>query len=990
MSDSFEGDNGIRQFQKVILVVEDDKHLNPFICKEIEERFGDKVRTIPFFDGRPAFDFLKENPDKVHLIISCILMPELDGIKLLRMCKELKPRLPFIIHTAMDYRDDFAAWASEAYIVKSADLTLLLKTIDDLLFDKKSGDKREPAKIIFDQKRENPSIKLAAPTARSYKKGLELHSSSQILYANIVFNNPFRILGLPVNATEREITKQENDLKIYFKMGKTPKVKVEFPCFPACNRTSESVEEAKKKIERSENRLLYSFFWYSNEGSVNQLALDVLSEGKTEKAMELWEKALSKYMIDSDMVEKSFQPTDGELVNAIIDNFLIPYLADNYEIDQILSESVSRHALRSALKVYATDIREENLSSDDDFYYVVSNGPIGTDDNDEEMELDVEIEKTSVDALIADLSSKNLALPVKDFSYAKNLMVLYLGLAFKENELNFRYFSNALHLAGRIFHSNDALSQYATSIVGSHYGHDNGNMIAKFYIDEILKCVKPLLDDNPYKGTLDEIAKSFCLFPDKFRKEAIAILTNKPIQDIKKKVKETANKREKNPLEANKYGEELYKNTYDTLLTLKDILLANSLQYQNISDAVADEIVACSFDFFMEHRDKESNIDPGDDALKLAKYADCIASATRIKDRINKNMPILEEWVKDKPSRERRKKADPHIDYIVKQLNGLPDPDKVSPNELSVADTFLGYCMVRLRALKNIISLNVENLPSIIILEQFENNENKWPENEEGDFIRKIEGGKYILQSTNKKNGHWSWGVNHLDFSKFYNFTFECSITKIKGTDNAGFGIVWSYQKKAENTGYFKFCISGNGYYCFKEYNQGWVGGFKWTASEHVVRGNETNILTVRKNGNLVNFYINDKLIIGERISGENMIGNGIGFDVAQDMTIGVNYLYFCDTYISDFRTIFDYNYYMNLSSAVASRTLDFCIAYANRTHDMEKPITLMNKIQHIDMAPELRKRFDNNENILKSNLRIKEANTPPIIKLFKKVSKWF
>ena len=79
----------------------------------------------------------------------------------------------------------------------------------------------------------------------------------------------------------------------------------------------------------------------------------------------------------------------------------------------------------------------------------------------------------------------------------------------------------------------------------------------------------------------------------------------------------------------------------------------------------------------------------------------------------------------------------------------------------------------------------------------------------------------------------------------------------------------------------------------------------------------------------------------------------------------------------------------MDLSSAVASRTLDFCIAYANRTHDMEKPIMLMNKIQHIDMVPELRKRFDNNEDILKNNLRIKEENTPTLIKLFKKVSKW-
>jgi hypothetical protein len=34
--------------------------------------------------------------------------------------------------TAYDYRDDFAVWASEAYIVKSSDLTELKATIKKL------------------------------------------------------------------------------------------------------------------------------------------------------------------------------------------------------------------------------------------------------------------------------------------------------------------------------------------------------------------------------------------------------------------------------------------------------------------------------------------------------------------------------------------------------------------------------------------------------------------------------------------------------------------------------------------------------------------------------------------------------------------------------------------------------------------------------------------------------------------------------------------
>ena len=82
-------------------------------------------------NGAKAMElFIQENPDIVTLDI---LMPDIDGIKLLRQMKEKKPRLPIIMSTAYDYRDDFAVWASEAYIVKSSDLDELKKTIKTLL-----------------------------------------------------------------------------------------------------------------------------------------------------------------------------------------------------------------------------------------------------------------------------------------------------------------------------------------------------------------------------------------------------------------------------------------------------------------------------------------------------------------------------------------------------------------------------------------------------------------------------------------------------------------------------------------------------------------------------------------------------------------------------------------------------------------------------------------------------------------------------------------
>lgn len=111
-----------------ILVVDDDLHIQKLYKEELEE---EGYEVVIAGTGEMALElFVREDPDLVTLDI---LMPDIDGIKLLRQMKEKKPRLPVIMSTAYDYRDDFAVWASEAYIVKSADLNELKSTIKKLL-----------------------------------------------------------------------------------------------------------------------------------------------------------------------------------------------------------------------------------------------------------------------------------------------------------------------------------------------------------------------------------------------------------------------------------------------------------------------------------------------------------------------------------------------------------------------------------------------------------------------------------------------------------------------------------------------------------------------------------------------------------------------------------------------------------------------------------------------------------------------------------------
>jgi DNA-binding response OmpR family regulator len=111
-----------------ILVVDDDLHIQRLYKEEFEEEGYDVVIAS---NGQEAIElFNRENPDIVTLDI---LLPDIDGIRLLRQMKEKNPKVPIIMSTAYDYRDDFAVWASEAYMVKSSNLEELKEKIKELI-----------------------------------------------------------------------------------------------------------------------------------------------------------------------------------------------------------------------------------------------------------------------------------------------------------------------------------------------------------------------------------------------------------------------------------------------------------------------------------------------------------------------------------------------------------------------------------------------------------------------------------------------------------------------------------------------------------------------------------------------------------------------------------------------------------------------------------------------------------------------------------------
>ncbi len=115
--------------KKRILLVDDEESIQLLYREEFEDEgyVVDSARN-----GVEALAKFRECPP--DLVLLDINMPGMNGIEVLRQMKELRPSLPVILNSAyQEYKQDFGSWASEAYVVKSANMDELKATVRKFL-----------------------------------------------------------------------------------------------------------------------------------------------------------------------------------------------------------------------------------------------------------------------------------------------------------------------------------------------------------------------------------------------------------------------------------------------------------------------------------------------------------------------------------------------------------------------------------------------------------------------------------------------------------------------------------------------------------------------------------------------------------------------------------------------------------------------------------------------------------------------------------------
>ena len=115
-----------------VLIVEDDEEIRNYIAKGV----GDKFHIMESRNGKEALEqIFKKAPD---LVISDIMMPEMDGLTL---CRKIKQNvnlnhIPVILLTAKTREEDNLEGlntGADAYIMKPFNIEILQKTVENLI-----------------------------------------------------------------------------------------------------------------------------------------------------------------------------------------------------------------------------------------------------------------------------------------------------------------------------------------------------------------------------------------------------------------------------------------------------------------------------------------------------------------------------------------------------------------------------------------------------------------------------------------------------------------------------------------------------------------------------------------------------------------------------------------------------------------------------------------------------------------------------------------
>ena len=108
---------------------------------------------------------------------------------------------------------------------------------------------------------------------------------------DVIKNNPFRILGVHVNASIRDIKANEAKAKAFLNVGRD----VTYPCdfnqlLSSIQRTAEMMASANSQLTLPNEKIKHALFWFAKVTPLDEIAFNHLANGNAEQTMGIWKK----------------------------------------------------------------------------------------------------------------------------------------------------------------------------------------------------------------------------------------------------------------------------------------------------------------------------------------------------------------------------------------------------------------------------------------------------------------------------------------------------------------------------------------------------------------------------------------------------------------------------------------------------------------------------------------------------------------------------
>lgn len=253
----------------------------------------------------------------------------------------------------------------------------------------------------------------------------------------------------------------------------------------------------------------------------------------------------------------------------------------------------------------------------------------------------------------------NRGVSQRNASAFSNLGTLYLSGKFRKTTATEVLFEKGISLKLKFLES-DFIKDFIASATDETY-KTTKKELQLLFLNQIHAEIEKIggISSNIF---IDIVIKQGFLAKEDFLKGFVL----KPIEQIEKKIEESKTKRKANKANSIKASNSLLADAKESIKQLKSILGETNIKYSSIADKLAMEFFACGRDYFMHFKDTDT--DPGDYSMNLFKNAKSYAMGNIAKQQIDENIKDLQEWIDDKPERDKQKLIGEDLKFIASKL----------------------------------------------------------------------------------------------------------------------------------------------------------------------------------------------------------------------------------------------------------------------------------------------------------------------------------